>query len=71
MNGGTGRSALRERLSWVPVVHDHTDVIVMSTSGIGFAILLPLLKLVLMIVAPCVCICIAYNFIGKRWHIGK
>ena len=38
MNGGTGRSALRERLSWVPVVHDPTDVIVMFVSGIGFAI---------------------------------
>ena len=38
MNGGTGRSALRERLSWVPIVHDHTDVILIFASGIGFAI---------------------------------
>ena len=71
MNGDTGGSTLHEMLSWVPVVHGRTDVIIMSASGIGFAILLPLLTLVLMIVVPWVCICIAYHFIGKRWLIWK
>ena len=46
MSGGAGESALREMFPWVPVVHGRTDVIIMSASGIGFAILLPFLKLV-------------------------
>ena len=36
MNGDTGGSALREVLSWVPVVHGHTDVISVSASNMSF-----------------------------------
>ena len=38
MNGGTSGSALREMLSWVPVVYGRIDVIIMSANDISFAI---------------------------------
>jgi len=38
MNGGTGGSTLRERLSWFPVAYGRTDVITISARGISFAI---------------------------------
>ena len=71
MNGGAGRSALRERLSWVPVVHDHTDVIVMSASGIGFAIFI-LAKACLSLQDSRVGFAFAlHTIIVRNWHIGK
>ena len=38
MNGDTGGSTLRERLSWIPVAYGRTDVITISARGISFAI---------------------------------
>ena len=40
MSNGADGFPLREGLSWVPVFHDRTNVMVMSASGIGFAILI-------------------------------
>ena len=40
MSNGADWFPLREWLSWVPVFHDCTNVIVMSASGIGFSILI-------------------------------
>ena len=40
MSNGADWFPLREGLSWVPVFHDRTNVMVMSASGIGFAILI-------------------------------
>ena len=40
MSNGTDWFPLHEGLSWVPVFHDRTNVIVMSASGTGFAILI-------------------------------
>ena len=38
MNGGTGGSALHEMLLGIPAVYGHTDVTIMTTRGISFAI---------------------------------
>ena len=38
MNGSTGGSALREMLSWVPVVYGRINVIIVSANDISFAI---------------------------------
>ena len=38
MNGGTCGSALREMLSWVPVVYGRINVIIVSVNDISFAI---------------------------------
>ena len=40
MSSGADWCPLREGLSWVPGFHDRTNVIVMSASGIGCAILI-------------------------------
>ena len=40
MSNGADWFPLREGLSWVPVFHDRTSVIVMAASGIGCAILI-------------------------------
>ena len=40
MSNGADGFPLHEGLSWVPVFHDRTNVIVMFASGIGFAILI-------------------------------